>query len=150
MQYLAKIQKDFKEAFKQKRETEVSVLRMLQSAIKNAEVAKKRQELTDEEVMKIIKQQIKQHQDSIEQFEEGNREDLVRKEEKELQILQNYLPEQMGEQEIREFVKKIIAETELTDFGPIMGKIMAEIKDKADGNLVKKIVEEELKHESLN
>ncbi|PIP17402.1 MAG: glutamyl-tRNA amidotransferase [Candidatus Portnoybacteria bacterium CG23_combo_of_CG06-09_8_20_14_all_37_13] len=150
MQYLAKIQKDFKEAFKQKRETEVSVLRMLQSAIKNAEVAKKRQELTDEEVMKIIKQQIKQHQDSIEQFEEGNREDLVRKEEKELQILQNYLPEQMGEQEIREFVKKIIAETELTDFGPIMGKIMAEIKDKADGNLVKKIVEEELKHEGLN
>jgi len=145
MQYLAKIKNDFQEALKQKDAFKLSVLRMLQSAIKNAEVAKKRQELTDDEVVKIIKQQIKQHQDSIEQFQKGNRLDLVEKEKKELQILQNYLPEQMDEQAIREIVKKIISETGLTDFGPIMGKIMAEIKDKADGNLVKKIVEEELK-----
>ena len=139
-----KILQNFKEAFKTKKETEVSVLRLLQSAIKNAEVAKKRQELTDEEVTKIIKLQIKQHQDSIEQFKKGNRQDLAQKEQAELEILQKYMPEQMGENQIREIVKKVISQG-LTDFGPIMGKVMTGIKDKVDGNLVKKIVEEELK-----
>lgn len=140
------ILQDFKDAFKQKRGLEVSVLRMLQSAIKNAEVAKKRQELSDEEFVKIIKQQIKQHQDSIEQFRKGNRDDLAKKEQAELKILQKYLPEQIGAEQIREVVKKIIFETELIDFGPAMGKVMAEIKNNADGNLVKRIVEEELKN----
>ncbi|MFH1392075.1 MAG: GatB/YqeY domain-containing protein [bacterium] len=139
-----KISQDFKNAFKAKKETEVSVLRLLNSAIKNAEVAKKRQELTDEEAIKIIKQQVKQRQDSISQFQKGKREDLAQKEQAELEILQKYLPEQMSESQIREIVKKTIS-AGLTDFGPVMGEIMAEIKDKADGNLVKKIVEEELK-----
>lgn len=139
------ILQDFKQALKTKNAIEVSVLRMLQSAIKNAEVAKKRQELTDEKILKIIKQQTRQRQDSISQFQKGKRLDLVEKEKKELQILQKYLPEQMSESQIREIVKKIISETGLTDFGPIMSKIMAEVRDKADGNLVKKIVEEELK-----
>ncbi len=145
MELKQQILQDFKEAFKQKRELEVSVLRMLQSAIKNAEVAKKRQALSDDEVVKIIKQQINQHQDSIEQFEKGGREDLAQKEQAELEILQKYLPEQMVAEQVREIVKKILSETGLTDFGPVMGKVMAEIKDKADGNLVKKIVEDELK-----
>lgn len=110
MQYLAKIQKDFKQAFKAKKETEVSVLRMLLSAIKNAEVAKKRQELTNEEIIKIIKQQIKQRRDSIDQFKKGNRQDLAEKEEKELPILQKYLPKQMSEQSIRAVVQRTISQ----------------------------------------
>lgn len=139
-----KIQKDFVSALKQKQELEISVLRMLNSAIKNAEVAVRRKNLTDSDIIKIIKQQIKQRKDSITQFKQGNRHDLIEKERKELKILQNYMPEQMSEAQIREIIKKIISENNLSGFGPAMGKVMAEIKDQADGNLVKKILEQEL------
>lgn len=140
-----KIQEDLKIAMKNKQELELSVLRMLNSAIKNAEIANKRQELKDPGIIKAIKQQIKQRKDSISQYKEGKRFDLVEKERKELKILENYMPEQMSETQIKKTVKKIITDSGLSDFGPVMGKAMAELKDRADGALVKKIVEQELK-----
>jgi len=140
---IEKIKKDLIKALKQKDKTKVSVLRMVQSAIKNLEITKKREKLTREDIITIIKQQIKQRKDSIEQFKKGNRKDLAEQEEQELAILEKYMPKQMSEQEIKKIVQKIIS-SGISEFGPVMGKAMAEIKDKADGSLVKKIVEQEL------
>lgn len=140
-----KISQDLVKALKAKQELEISVLRMLNSVIKNAEIANKRQELKDADTARVVKQQIKQRKDSISQYKEGKRFDLVEKERKELKILENYMPDQMSETQVKKIVKKIIADSGLTDFGPVMGKAMAELKDQADGALVKKIVEQELK-----
>lgn len=156
-----KIQADTKKAMVEKSQLKLSVLRMLMAAILNKEKEKraklsKSQELekldelsklTDEEIIEVIASEVKKHKDSIEQFQKGNRQDLAEKEKEELEILTAYLPEQMGEDEIRKLVKEKIADLGASgpqDNGKIMGALMPQLKGKADGNLVKKIVQEEL------
>jgi len=122
------------------------VLRMLFSDIKNIEI-NERKEIGDEKVIEIIKKNIKSRKDSIEQYTKGNREDLVSQEEKELKILEKYMPEQMSEDEIRKIVLEIINKSEAvntSDFGRIMGAVMKEVGGNVDGNVVSKIVREEL------
>lgn len=123
------------------------VLRMLFSDIKNAEI-NERKEINDEKIVEIVKKNIKSRRDSIEQYIKGNREDLAGQEEKELKILEKYMPEQISEEEIRKVVINIIEKSEVSsasDFGKVMGMVMKEIGNKADGNVVGKIVKEELK-----
>jgi uncharacterized protein YqeY len=157
-----KINQDYKEAFKAKETQKVSVLRMLNSAIKNKEVEKrmklvktvteeteleKQSQLNDEEVLAVISSEAKRHKDSIEQFKGGGRPELAVQEEEELQILAAYLPEQMSEDEIRKEVVASIKESGATtaqEIGKIMKVLMPRVKGKADGNLVNKIVKEEL------
>ena len=132
------------------RDTETtSVLRMVISAIGYAEIniGGAGYEAKDEDVMKVIEKEAKQHRDSIEQFKNAGRNDLVEKEEKELAILAKYLPEQMGEDEIRKLVTAAIAKSGATspaEMGKVMGVLMPDVKGKADGGLVSKIVREEL------
>lgn len=140
---------ELKEAMLAKDETKKSVLRMLISGIGYYEIQKggAGYEATDEDVMTVIKKEAKQHKDSIEQFKNAGRDDLVEKETKELQILETYLPEQMGEDEIRQLVSDAIAKTGAAtpaDMGKVMGALMPQTKGKADGALVSKIVKEEL------
>jgi hypothetical protein len=157
-----KINQDFKEAFKAKESQKVSVLRMLNSAIKNKEVEKrmklskggsneteleKQSQLNDEEVLAVIGSEAKRRKDSIEQFKSGGRPELAAQEEEELQILAVYLPAQMGEEEIRKEVVLAVKESGATsaqEMGKIMKVLMPRVKGKADGNLVNKIVKEEL------
>lgn len=125
------------------------VLRLLFSMIKNWEIEKKKKEegLNDQEVIEVIKKSVKQRKDSIEQYEKGNRPDLVEKEKKEIEIISVYLPAQMDESKVREEIKKIISElgeVSQKDFGKIMGISMKKLQGQADGNIVKKILEEEL------
>jgi len=143
------IQSDLKEAMKsgdtQKRDT----LRMLDSAIKNAEIEKNKREegLSDEEVLEVLMRAVKQRQDSVSQFEKGGRPELAEQEKKEIEILSVYLPEQLGEDEVRLAVIEIINNAEsvtAADFGKVMGQAMAKLKGKADGNTVRDIVKEEL------
>jgi len=97
--------------------------------------------------MSAIEKQVKQRKDSIEQYEKAGRNDLVDKEKKELELLEKYLPEQMGEEEIRNLIKEAISQTGATtmaDMGNVMGALMPKTKGKADGSLVSKIVREEL------
>jgi uncharacterized protein YqeY len=142
-----KIKNDLKNSMKSGDNITRGVLRMLSSDFKNLEIDKKK-ELTDDDVVEIIKRNIKSRKDSIEQYTKGNREDLASQEKNELKILEKYMPEQISEEEIRKIVKKIISESEASsasDFGRVMGMAMKEIGNKADGNVVGRIVREELK-----
>jgi len=142
-----KIKNDLKDAMKSGDNVTRDVLRMLNSDIKNVEIDLKK-ELADDDVVKIIKRNIKSRRDSIEQYKKGNREDLAVQEEKELKILEKYMPEQMNEEEIRKIVIDIIKKSEAlgaSDFGKVMGVVMRETKGIADGNVVSRIVKEELR-----
>jgi uncharacterized protein YqeY len=149
MRLSEKIQKDLIEAQKAKNELRVSTLRLLISAIKNFEIAKSgtSYQASDEEIVVVIGKEIKQRKESIEQFKAGGRADLVEKETKELEILQDYLPEQMSEEEVRGLVDTKIKElgaASFSDMGKVMGALSAELKGKADLGLVSQIVKERL------
>jgi len=145
-----RIESDLKSALKSGEKEKAGVLRFLISAIKNFQIEKKAQDkkyLSDEDIILVLKRQVKQRKDSIDQYEKGNRADLAEKEKAELAVLGNYLPAQMGEAQIREIVKAKISELGIADgsgFGKLMGTVMAETQGQADGAAVKKVVEEEL------
>ena len=143
------LQDQLKQAMLQKEELQKSVLRMLLSAITYYEINKggAGYEATDEDVLAVVDKQVKQRKDSIEQFENAGRQELADKEKAEMELLQKYLPEQMSEDELRSIVKETIAglgTVTIADMGKIMGAVMPKVKGKADGNLVGKIVREEL------
>jgi len=141
-----KIKSDLKDTMKSGDVVARGVLRLLGSDIKNEEIAQKK-ELADDDVLKIIKKGIKTRKESIEQYKAGRRKDLAEQEEKELKILEKYMPEQMGEDEVRKIVSDIVEKLEnvnASDFGKVMGATMKEIGGNADGNVVSRIVKEEL------
>ena len=131
-------------ALKAKEKETVSTLRFLLSAVKNKEKDLRR-DITDDEVQAVALSQVKQRQDSIEQFEKGGRVDLADKERAELEILKDYIPEQLSEEELRKIVKDAITETgaeSMKDMGKLMQAVMAKAKGKADGKAVSAIVKE--------
>jgi uncharacterized protein len=144
-----KILNDLKEALKSGDVAKRDTLRFLQSAIKNAEIEKKKKDtgLDDEEIVEVLRRSVKQRNDSIEQYEKGNRPELAEKEKKELEIIAEYLPLQMSEEDVKKTVLEIIAQMNATkkDFGKVMGIAMGKLKGKADGAVIKKIVDSELK-----
>ncbi len=124
--------------------TRVSVLRLLLASIKNREIEKK-EALTDEEVLAEIASAAKRRKESLEAFREGERQDLVEKEEAELVILEEYLPEQISEEEVRRTVQDVVAEVGAqspSDLGKVMKELMPRLKGKADGKMVNQIVRE--------
>ena len=144
-----KIISDIKDAMRSGDTVRRDTLRFLDSAIKNTEIEKKKKEtgLSDEEVLEVIARSVKQRNDSIQQYIDGERPELAEKEKAELEILKTYMPEQLSEDEIRKVVKEIVSATGTvspSDMGKIMGQAMAKVKGKADGNIVRKIVGEEL------
>ncbi|MBD3282415.1 MAG: GatB/YqeY domain-containing protein [Candidatus Portnoybacteria bacterium] len=142
-----KISSDVKEAMKKKDELTLTTLRGVLSSIKNKEIDKK-EELNEEEALEVLMSEAKKRKDSIQEFKKGNRPDLVEKEEKELEILKEYLPEQLSEEQIKEEAKKTIEEVNAVgpqDTGKVMGALMPKLKGKADGNLVSKTVQDLLK-----
>lgn len=144
MDLKSRLNQDLKEAMKAKDEVRLRTVRMLLAAIKNFEVEQMRP-VTDEEILQIMSKEIKKRQEAIEMYEKGNRQDLAQAERLEVQIIQSYMPQQMGEGEIRELAKKIITELGLSspkDVGTAMKAIMPHVKGRADGKLVNKIVSE--------
>lgn len=144
-----KLQEELKQSMLAKDELKTSVLRMLLSAINYYEINKggAGYEASEEDVLSVIQNQAKQRRDSIEQFKNAQRPELADKEQKELELLQVYLPEQMDEEEIKKLVKEAISQTGATsmqDIGKVMGALMPKVKGKADGNLVSKLVKESL------
>jgi uncharacterized protein YqeY len=141
-----RIDQDLVQSMKSKDDNIVSVLRMLKSAIHNWEISSQK-EPQDADIVGVIQSQIKSRKDSIEMYQKGNRPELAEKEKKEIDILVKFLPQQMDENAISVVVKKAIAETgasSIQDMGRVMGKVMPELKGKADGGLVSKIVKENL------
>jgi len=146
MSLLDKLNDDLKTALKAKQEIKVSTIRQIKTTITNTEI-KKGKTLTDEEIGEVIFSIAKSHNESIESFKKGNRPDLVEKEEAELQILKQYMPEQLSDEEIKKIAEEAIKElgsVTMKDMGKIMGKVMPKVKGKADGNKVNAIVKEAL------
>jgi len=143
-----KIKDEVKESMKAKDKIKILALKGLLSAFTNELVVKKRkpsEELNDEDCLSVIKRAVKQRKDSIEQFKKGGREDLAEKEENELKILNVYLPETISQEEIKKIAQIKKEEMKIADkskMGMLMGALMKELKNKADGNDVKEAVEE--------
>lgn len=141
------IKDDLKEAMKAKDSNKVTVLRGLISGFTNELVANGKtpqDEVTDDIVMSVIKRQVKQRKDAIEQFEKGGRADLADNEKSELKVLEAYMPQMMSKEEIQKIAEAKKAEMGVDDkskMGMLMGAIMKELKDKADGGDVKEVVE---------
>ncbi len=136
------------EALKNKESTKLTTLRSIVAAATNELVSLGRtpqDALTDEEMLKLIKRLAKQRKESIEQFEQGGRVDLAEKERSELAILETYLPPMLSEAEIRALATAKKTELAITDpqqKGMLMGALMKELADNADGRVVKKVVDE--------
>jgi uncharacterized protein YqeY len=153
-----KINEDFKNAFKEKREGELSVLKMLKAAILNKEKDKEFQAnktgkdivtaaITEEDILDVITSEIKKLRDSLAMFEKGGRADLASQAKNEIEILLRYLPQQLTEDEIKKMVSEAIAQAgaqTIKDMGKVMGILAPQIKGKADNGLVGKIVKEVL------
>jgi uncharacterized protein YqeY len=139
-----KLTEDLKQTMRHRDEQRKSTLRLVMAAIKNAEIEKRR-ELTEEELLAVIAKEAKQRRESIAEFERGGRQDLVDREEAELQILLAYLPEQLSREEIAAQARQIIAEVGAASpaqMGQVMRQLMPLMQGKADGKLVSQVVKE--------
>lgn len=139
---------DMKQAMKDKEagKFRLSVIRMVRSSIKNAEIDR-RKELSEEEVLDVLAREVKLRRDAADEFQKCNRSDLVESLEKEVAILMDYLPAQLTEEQIREFVVEAVTQTQATiakDMGKVMTILMPKVKGRADGKLVNSIVREML------
>jgi uncharacterized protein YqeY len=143
---LDRVLADIKTAMKAKDKDRLAALRFLHSEIKNVSINERR-DVTDEDAISVVSKMIKQRQESIEQFREGGRDDLVASEEFQLNIYRAYQPEQLGEDEIAKLVDQAIADTGASgkaDMGKVMKALMPLVKGKADGKLVSSIVNSKL------
>lgn len=152
-----KILEDFRKAMKARDAVKVSTLSFLRAELKNTAIEKRRPPaladgkgalsgqdmLNDMEVVTAIKKQIKQRQDSIEKFKQGNRQDLVDKEAGELEILKSYLPQGLPEEKIKEAIEEALAVTGakgLKDMGKVMKELIARLAERCDNKLVSELV----------
>jgi len=137
-----RLKEELKVAMKARDELKVSTIRLVNSVIKNKEIDT-RKELDDEAVLAVLSTSAKQRRESIEQYEKAGRTDLADKEKAELAILQTFMPEQLGSEEIEKLVREAAAETGAAgpkDMGKLMKALMPKVKGKADGKLVNEIV----------
>ncbi|UCG55529.1 MAG: GatB/YqeY domain-containing protein [Dehalococcoidia bacterium] len=139
-----KLSDDLRRSLKERDKRRSSVIRLLLSAIHNAEIAR-RGLLEDSDILGVVAKEAKQRKESIEAFKKGNRQDLVIQEEAELAILETYLPEQMSRDKIAATASKVINEVGAQgprDMGRVMSKLMPQLKGKADGKIINEIVTE--------
>lgn len=128
----------------------LNVLRSLKAAILQKEISERKGgegELSDEQVNAVIMKSAKQRKESIDQYEKYERKDLADKEKEELTIIESYLPKMLSEDEVRDVVKSVIDETGASspqEMGKVMGRVMPQLKGKADGALINKVVKEQL------
>jgi len=142
-----KILNDYKEAMKSRDQLKSSVLSFLRAEFMNTAISKKKNKLDDAEIVAVIRKQIKQRQDSIEQFTKGNRQELADKEKKELEILKSYLPPELSEEEIRRIIDEAAAAInvlDMKDMGRLMKEVGAKVSGKADPKLVSDLVRAKL------
>jgi uncharacterized protein YqeY len=152
------INEDFKNAFKEKKETQLSVLKMLKASLFNKQKEKEYQlnkqgkdialaTLDDEDIIDSISAEVKKMRDALALFIQGGREDLSGKAQEEINILLRYLPEQLGEDQVKKLVAEAVAQTgaaSVKDMGKVMAQLIPKVKGRADAGLVSKLVKEAL------
>jgi uncharacterized protein len=142
-----KILKDYQEAMKSRDAIKSTLLSCVRAEISNAALKEKKDKLDDDGIIAVIRKQIKQHQDSIEQFKKGGRADLADKETKELEVLNSYLPPQLSADEIKKIIEEVVAATGATglkEMGKVMKEALAKIGSGGDSKLVSDLVREKL------
>ena len=142
-----KIAQDYKKAMLERDSAKSSALSFLRAQIKNVMIDKRVEKVADEDVISVIKKQVKQRQDSIEQFEKGGRTDLANKEKAELILLQSYLPQEMSEEALKNIIQETIKSSGATsakDMGKVMKDLLPKVAGKADGKRVSDLVKESL------
>ncbi|MDR0879267.1 MAG: GatB/YqeY domain-containing protein [Clostridioides sp.] len=142
-----KLQDDLKTSMKNKDVVRKSVVTLVRAAIKQIEVDN-RVELGDDEVVDVVSKQMKQRRDSLVEFQKAGRQDLIDQTEAEIEVLKEYLPQQLSDEELQEIVKTTISEvgaTSMKDMGKIMSAIQPKVKGRADGKRVNELVRTNLK-----
>jgi len=139
-----KIENDLVIAQREKDSLKISFLRFLLARIHDLAIEKGKDiELSDEEIVQELSREAKRHQESIEAFKKGKRDDLVQKEERELKILESYLPAQLSDSQLEDIIEKEVGKVG-PDFGSVMKAVMAQVKGQADGARVAQIVKRKL------
>ncbi|KAA0560548.1 GatB/YqeY domain-containing protein [Rossellomorea aquimaris] len=143
MSLLNRLNDDMKQAMKNKEKEKLSVIRMLKASLQNEAIKHGKQELSEDEELTVLSREVKQRKDSLQEFQNAGREDLVGKIQTELTYVEIYMPKQLSEEEVSAIVQQTVAEvgaTSKADMGKVMGAIMPKLKGKADGALVNKLV----------
>ncbi len=146
-----KINEDLKKAMKINQELEVQTLRMILASLHNREIEKRGKSgdpsLTEEEIIEVLQREVKKRKEAINLYLQGNRQELAEKEEKELKIIERYLPPPISEEELRELIQKKISELGAKtqkDFGKVMGAVMKEIKGRVEAEKVADFIKRNL------
>lgn len=140
-----KILIDYKEAMKAKDALKSSVISFLRAEMINIATSKKKDKLDDPEVIAVVKKQIKQRKDSIEQFTKGGRLEMAQKEEREMEVLKGYLPPELSVDEVKKIIEEVIlsiSASGMKDMGRVMKEVNVKIGSQADGKLISDLVRE--------
>ena len=141
-----KLKADMIQAMKEKDKERLTVIRMVKAAMDLEHIDRKR-EINDELLIDVVSKQVKMREESILEFEKGNREDLIEKTKKEIEILKAYLPEQLSESEVVKEIEKIFAEVKpesVKDMGKVMKEATAKLRGRADMKKVSEIIKSKL------
>src|SRR5699024_4399672 len=147
MSLLDRLNNDMKQAMRAKDKEKLSVIRMVKASLQNEAIQLGVDTLEEDDELTILSRELKQRNDSLDEFKSAGRDDLVEKMEKEIEILKVYMTEQLSEEELEELVKQTIQEVNALskkEFGKVMGAIMPKVKGKADGASVQKLVQKHL------
>jgi uncharacterized protein YqeY len=143
-----KLDEDMKDALRAGDKLRLSAIRLLRSQLKNEAIQRQR-ELTEDEELSVLSSAVKMRKEAIEKFKEGNRQDLVEQEQAELAVVRSYLPEPLSEEEISRLIDAVVRQTGATaisDLGSVMREIMPQVRGRADGGFVNKLVREKLQN----
>ncbi|MDO4903791.1 MAG: GatB/YqeY domain-containing protein [Limosilactobacillus sp.] len=146
MSLLDQLTKQMVAAMKAKDKDTLATVRMLKAAVQNAQI-EAGHDLTEDEEVAVMSREYKQRKESLAEFEKGGRDDLVEKTNKELKVVEQYLPQQLSEEEVQKIVNDTIAEvgaSNMKDFGKVMGAVMPKLKGQADGKVVNQAVKSAL------
>lgn len=138
---------DMKEAMKAKDKVTLGTIRMVKASLQNEAIKLKKDLLSEEEELTVLARELKQRKDSLHEFEEAGRQDLVEKLHEEIKVIQSYMPEQLSDQELEQIVQQTIEEVQAEskkDMGKVMGALMPKIKGRADGSKVNQLVQKYL------
>ncbi|HEA47435.1 MAG TPA: GatB/YqeY domain-containing protein [bacterium] len=149
-----KLNEDMRKALREKDTLRLSTIRLLLAAIKNLEIAKgKDKELKESDFIGALSSETKKRKEAIEGYKKGKREELVEKETRELEIIKEYLPEELSPEELGRIIEETIEEVgakDPKDMGKVMGAVMVKVKGRAEGKVISQLVKEKLtKHESM-
>jgi len=138
---------DMKTALKSGNRDALDAIRFLLAQVKNVEIDKpNRESLTSEEFTKVVRKLVKNAEEAIEQYRDGNREDLATEEEKKVVLWKAYLPQQMSEEQVAAIVDEVLANTEnKSQIGPIIGQVLAQTKGQTDGGTVSRLIQAKLR-----